>query len=274
MSLDGGRGYCRLMSEIVSHGAQPQVAPCMVEYMSEINLNDRLLLQAQHASIPLMPTNKPLSTTAPSSLPSSVNATLGASSLSSSLASPNVPPLDSELSTLSSATTSCGESQMQPSIFGSIETSPNATNSALEKAVYQCPFHFLDCRDSFHNRRDWDLHSRRHFLNQAPPSSVCCPFPWCRGWTAERGSQAWTQRMEHVARHHRMGDRLTAACRPDVELLRCLLRGNALDMTRFQELVQGRAGVTTASAACVQNDPARDRRRGMGGPATMNIRNQ
>jgi len=262
------------MSKVVPHSARSQVAPRMVEWTGEIELNDRLL-QAQHANTPLVPANKPLSTSTPLSVSSSMKATLGSSSLSSSLASPNVPPLDSELSTLSSATTSCGESRTQSSsIFGSIETSPDAAIPVLETGVYQCPFHFLDCRDSFRHRQDWELHDRRHFLNQAPPSSVCCPFPWCRGWKAERGAEAWAQRMEHVARHHREGDRLTAACRPDVDLLTCLLRVKAIDMMRFQELMQGRAGVTTASAACVQNDPARDRRRGMGGPATRNTRNQ
>ena len=80
----------------------------------------------------------------------------------------------------------------------------------------ECPFNLLFCLQTFSNMEDWVRHSVTHFRRAGPPDlSQCC---FCDAhFDSSSGISSWAKRMEHVAFHHRLGDRLAHA-RPDFGL--------------------------------------------------------
>jgi hypothetical protein len=85
-------------------------------------------------------------------------------------------------------------------------------------AIYECPFRFLLCRESFYDPKTWRSHADTHFEGYPPPRHTICCF--CdMTFNDESPNVSWGLRMDHVAAHHMQGDRLRQ-CRPDHSLMR------------------------------------------------------
>lgn len=145
--------------------------------------------------------------------------------------------------------------------------------SQVESVSYfRCPFFFLLCPKIFANEEEWFDHSTVHLRPGLSsqivfPSRVACPLTWCNGLNCEFADpqQAWRERMNHVAFHHRSGHTVEltkeSAKSKDKELFNHLKNIGAVNPTEYQDLV--RNGILSESPPSVQQErhSTRSRRR-------------
>ena len=74
----------------------------------------------------------------------------------------------------------------------------------------ECPFNQLGCLQIFANSKEWITHSLTHFGSAGPPTINRCTFCEERFHSFD-AAQSWSERMNHVALHHRLGNRLSGA---------------------------------------------------------------
>ncbi len=88
---------------------------------------------------------------------------------------------------------------------------PVSENSADEAAgTLECPFNQLACLQTSADSKEWITHSLTHFGSAKPPTTNRCTF--CEEqFHSSDAAQSWTERMNHVALHHRLGHKLTGA---------------------------------------------------------------
>ncbi len=86
--------------------------------------------------------------------------------------------------------------------------SENSANDAA--GPLECPFNQLACSQTFADSKEWITHSLIHFGSAEPPTTNRCTF--CNEqFHSSDAAQSWTERMNHVALHHRLGHKLTGA---------------------------------------------------------------
>ena len=74
----------------------------------------------------------------------------------------------------------------------------------------ECPFKQLACLQTFTDSKEWITHSLTHFGSAEPPTTNRCTF--CEEqFHSSDAAKSWTERMNHVALHHRLGHKLTGA---------------------------------------------------------------
>ena len=74
----------------------------------------------------------------------------------------------------------------------------------------ECPFNQLGCLQIFADSKEWITHSLTHLGSAGPPTINRCTF--CEEkFHSFDAAQSWSERMNHVALHHRLGDKLTGA---------------------------------------------------------------
>lgn len=258
----------RKMAELTCNGVAPHnsigkiQSPALTEWIGDTSRFEQFLVGGA-SGVPQVPSPKVLPTMAPSSQGGSMIATIDSGPQRSSMASNNVPSLTMTGATISVETSR--ESRSQSSVQradsharGSIGAAHSAAEGSL--ALYQCAFHFLGCNRSFNSCDDWEIHSLTHFKGNRPPSSAQCPF--CI-WSAPVGADAWKARMDHVAEHHRSGDRLGSLMRHiDRALFRHLKSIGVVTMNQYQELELNHRCDPTVDY-CERNDPGKDRRKGV-----------
>ena len=119
---------------------------------------------------------------------------------------------------------------------------PLAQRPPLPQPVLECPFRFLGCQREFGNEGDWASHSLVHFEKQVqgrlvtiePPKAIQCNF--CEAVSENENSNvSWRIWMEHVASHHRRGERLAHA-RPNFTLIEYLWQQGLMQATQYREL--------------------------------------
>jgi len=107
-------------------------------------------------------------------------------------------------------------------------------NRAPAQGNLECPFNLLFCLKTFSNMEDWVGHSLTHFSNVGPPDSNHCCFCDAR-FSSSSEISGWARRMEHVACHHRLGDKLAHA-RPDFELYTYLWNNRLITNAEYRDL--------------------------------------
>ena len=71
---------------------------------------------------------------------------------------------------------------------------------------FECPFWFLRCSYTSFDEDEWTTHTLSHFYPSEPPRNTSCPIESCHVvFTSTEPGEAWSQRMSHVADHHRDG---------------------------------------------------------------------
>ena len=74
----------------------------------------------------------------------------------------------------------------------------------------ECPFNQLGCLQTFADHKEWITHSLTHFGSVGPPTINRCTF--CeKQFHSFDAAQSWSERMNHVAFHHRLGNKLTGS---------------------------------------------------------------
>ncbi|KAL2351963.1 hypothetical protein BJ546DRAFT_952274 [Cryomyces antarcticus] len=121
---------------------------------------------------------------------------------------------------------------------------------------FPCAFDFLRCLATFEDRDLWITHCLSHFHGMSPPRKVQCPH--CRwGGTYRDGHQAWTERMEHVATDHLLGQtQISQASRPDNSLFLRLHNIGVIDDAQLQELRLHHTLSDSGTAFTVTQGPA------------------
>ena len=112
-----------------------------------------------------------------------------------------------------SSTTSQGGSSLAESSDTDAMTilAPVSENPADDAAgALECPFNHLACLQTFTDSKEWITHSLTHFGSAEPPTTNRCIF--CEEqFHSSDAAKSWTERMNHVALHHRLGHKLTGA---------------------------------------------------------------
>ncbi|KAK8200510.1 hypothetical protein IWZ00DRAFT_47027 [Phyllosticta capitalensis] len=147
-----------------------------------------------------------------------------------------------------------------------VPPTPTTTTTVL----YDCAFSFLGCRYiAANDEREWKTHVLSHFFSHLPPRKVSCPMPGCDwGFEDTDGGRAWDIRMNHVAAHHRAGQRLDLAASAgpnaawiDSNLFRYLWQKRIIDDAAYQDLSSGGAVVGPRTATMgTQAERRRERR--------------
>ena len=102
---------------------------------------------------------------------------------------------------------------LAPGLENSAENATeNATDDAVDDAAgaLECPFNQLGCLQTFAASKEWITHSLTHFGSAEPPTTNRCTFCEEHFYSSD-AAQSWTERMNHVAHHHRLGHKLTGA---------------------------------------------------------------
>lgn len=88
---------------------------------------------------------------------------------------------------------------------------PVSEDSADDAAgKLECPFNQLGCSQTFVDNEEWITHSLTHFGVAEPPTTNRCIF--CdKHFYSSDAAQSWTECMNHVALHHRLGYNLSEA---------------------------------------------------------------
>lgn len=116
----------------------------------------------------------------------------------------------------------------------------------------ECPFNLLHCFKTFSNMEDWIGHSLTHFSNIGPPySSRCC---FCDAWFSSSEISGWARRMDHVAYHHRVGEKLTHA-QPDFELYTYLWNNRLITDAEYRDLRGNNEDRARAARAYPEEQP-------------------
>ncbi|KAK8169920.1 hypothetical protein IWX90DRAFT_192809 [Phyllosticta citrichinensis] len=109
----------------------------------------------------------------------------------------------------------------------------------INPVFYDCAFSFLGCQyvAGPSDEKEWKEHVLSHFHSHGPPWAVKCPL--C-DWDFEDsdGRRAWDIRMNHVAAHHRAGQRLRLndPFWIDPNLLRYLWQKRIIDDEEYEAL--------------------------------------
>ncbi|KAK8174313.1 hypothetical protein IWX90DRAFT_357786, partial [Phyllosticta citrichinensis] len=124
-------------------------------------------------------------------------------------------------------------------------SSPHTTTAI----IYDCAFSFLGCRyyaaaapATASAEAEWKTHVLSHFHTHSPPRKVSCPLCDWGFEHASDGSRAWDVRMNHVAAHHRAGQRLslsTDGAWVDSNLFRYLWQKRIISDAEYQDLSSG-----------------------------------
>ena len=121
---------------------------------------------------------------------------------------------------------------------------------SLPQPILECPFRFLGCERDFGSEGDWTSHSFVHFEKQTqggliaiePPKGIQCIF--CEAVSLnENSGVCWRTWMEHIASHHRRGERLAHA-RPNFILIEYLWQQGLMQATQYRELKGPSAGAS------------------------------
>lgn len=243
------------------HPLRGAVEPVLAEWMRETSSIEQLLVGGTNIPGSADPH---LTSARTASVTSSVVTAICSEPQLSSLCSANVPSLVQTEVTLSAWSTASTGSRSKSSVQsrGSVDSADPQT----PVPDFQCAFYFIGCVESFTCPKGCAAHSLVHFRGHRPPLAVQCPF--CIEWTTS-GAGAWAARMAHVAEHQRNGSRLTQQCRPDYALYEHLRRIRVIDMMQYQELAQKHFCDVASQAFCEMNNPGRDRRNGVPGPARV-----
>ena len=117
-------------------------------------------------------------------------------------------------------------------------------NELPRPGSFQCPFHFLGCKEEFHiwRERQWVKHSLTHFQTHGarrflarrvePPKSCRCYF--CKTkFSSLSGTACWKDYMNHIRHcgsgHHRVP--------PDAKLIEYLWQEGLIDGETYQDLI-------------------------------------
>lgn len=146
------------------------------------------------------------------------------------------------LSTISSATklksisTSIGEREIEHSrLLKEDEDGVLVVPALRSQVIFECPFNFLTCHQTFSALDDWFKHSVSHFSAVGPPAHSSCCF--CDAeFDGDNGLQSWAERMQHVAFHHQLGCRLAHA-RPDFALNKYLWRNFLISDATYRDIM-------------------------------------
>ena len=117
------------------------------------------------------------------------------------------------ISSKSSAITSEGGSSLAAHSNTDAGTmlAPVSEYSAHDAAgILECPFNQLACSQTFADSKEWITHSLTHFGVTEPPNTNRCTFCDKQFYSSD-AAQSWTERMNHVALHHRLGYNLSGA---------------------------------------------------------------
>jgi hypothetical protein len=106
------------------------------------------------------------------------------------------------------------------------------------RPIYDCPFDFLECMDSFEEYSDWLEHSKTHFEDGEPPQCLICPqcerkfsgIPGYGTWTC------WEERMMHLAKEHIERDSYKPRNRLDFQLIRHLRQLGIIEEAIYRHL--------------------------------------
>ena len=88
------------------------------------------------------------------------------------------------------------------------QTTADAADDAA--GALECPFNHLGCLQTFAVSKAWITHSLTHFDSAEPPTINRCNFCEEQFYSVD-ATQSWTERMNHVARHHENGHKLHGA---------------------------------------------------------------
>ncbi|KAK7544006.1 uncharacterized protein J3D65DRAFT_608184 [Phyllosticta citribraziliensis] len=135
-----------------------------------------------------------------------------------------------------------------------------ATHTTPNAITYDCAFSFLGCRyyapapapaaaaaspaATAAAEAEWKTHVLSHFHTHSPPRKVSCPLCDWGFEHASDGSRAWDVRMNHVAAHHRAGQRLSLSSDGawvDSNLFRYLWQKRIISDAEYQDLSSGGA---------------------------------
>lgn len=128
--------------------------------------------------------------------------------------------------------------------------------------ILECPFNTVyDCSMTYVEVEEWIKHSLKHFGHVGPSTSnVCC---FCDvTFDGANGQQSWRERMQHVASHHRLGEKLAHA-RPDFQLFRYLWSNKLIDNAVYKDLKVESHGRARAAAAAYPSPPISPTERGV-----------
>ena len=102
----------------------------------------------------------------------------------------------------------------------------------------ECPFNQLGCLQAFADNKEWITHSLTHFGSVGPSTSNRCTF--CeKQFHTFNAAQSWTERMNHVALHHRLGNKLTESRDNTVYLYTHMYDKGLLDINFVCEYLGG-----------------------------------
>ena len=116
------------------------------------------------------------------------------------------------VSSESSASSQAGLSLAEDSDLDAVTIlAPDCDYSAEDaEGTLECPFNQLGCLQAFADLKEWITHSLTHFGTVGPPTSNRCTF--CeKQFHSFDAAQSWSERMNHVALHHRQGKKLTGS---------------------------------------------------------------
>ena len=120
--------------------------------------------------------------------------------------------LSSKSSTSSQGGLSLAEDSDTDAVTILAPVSENSADDATGDAAgaLECPFNQLGCLQTFAASKEWITHSFTHFGSAEPPTTNRCAFCEERFHSSD-SAQSWTERMNHVARHHEHGHKLSGA---------------------------------------------------------------
>ena len=128
--------------------------------------------------------------------------------------------------------------------------------------ILECPFNIVyDCSMTYVEVEEWIKHSLKHFRHIGPSTSnVCC---FCDAtFHGATGQQSWRERMQHVASHHRLGNKLAYA-RPDFQLFDYLWSNKLIANAEYKDLKGESHRRTRAAAAAYPSPPISPTERGV-----------
>ncbi|KAK0510874.1 hypothetical protein JMJ35_006426 [Cladonia borealis] len=181
-------------------------------YAMEAFLNDRWEnpVTQKEASDAGMPAPARHEATSPDDSETSVMVTQRSRTRESVSTSQDLPALT--ISSKSSASSQGGTSLAEDSDTDAVTIVAPDWDSLADDAVgtLECPFNQSGCLQTFADSKEWITHSLTHFGSVGPPTTNRCTF--CEEqFHSFDAAQSWSERMNHVALHHRLGNKLTGA---------------------------------------------------------------
>jgi len=142
----------------------------------------------------------------------------------------------SSATTLESISTPVGEREIEHSrLLLEGEYGALVVPALRSQVMFECPFNFLSCHQTFSGLNEWFNHSVSHFSAIGPPAHSSCCF--CDAeFDGNDGLQSWAERMQHVAFHYQLGCRLAHA-RPDFALNKYLWRNFLISDATYRDIM-------------------------------------